>query len=99
MSCASGTGPTAGPRPHDTATNGESHATAYVAALRRRRAASWRLPPLADGHRDPWRYRQPAPSPAALLAWAVTIDHFADLGHDVRWAVPVEVLQELAVAA
>lgn len=41
-----------------------------LAGLRRRREASYRLPPLSCGHRDPWtcphrRMRMPAASPPA----------------------------------
>lgn len=33
--------------------------TAYARRLRRRRAASWRLPVLDSGRSDPWRYLGP----------------------------------------
>ncbi len=51
--------------------------TPVPAQLRRRREASLRLPPLADGRRDPWPpARPPLSVESARLAWL----HFYDLG-------------------
>lgn len=59
----------------------------YVAGLRRRREASWRMPPLACVRRDPLD----PPRPLQLsdsASWTAAVEHLAALGHDVRWAVP-----------
>jgi hypothetical protein len=39
---------------HDEADEAKSSAEQIAAQLRRRRAASYRLPPLSSGRRDPW---------------------------------------------
>lgn len=87
-----------------------SAAGAYAAGLRRRRAASWRCPPLECGRRDPLDL-DPRPgvrgreAVAAVRAerraaesWLLAVEHLAELGHDCRFAVP-EHLAEHWVAA
>lgn len=51
-----------------------------LAQLRRRRAASWRLPALDDGNRDPHRLPDDDLSAGALAAWGMAIDHPLDAG-------------------
>lgn len=48
--------------------------------LRRRRSASYRLPPLASGRRDPWCYHPPAAGMAKDQAAERTRRHLGDLG-------------------
>jgi len=48
--------------------------------LRRRRSASYRLPPLASGRRDPWCYLPPAPGCATAEAAERTRRHLDELG-------------------
>ena len=66
-----------------------------VAALRRRREASWRLPPLECGCRDPWRCRctSAALSAAALDGWRDAAQHILANG----WIplLPLEVRRAL----
>ncbi len=52
------------------------------AQLRRRRRASWRLPPaLDDGHRDPHHLPDDDDlSAGALVAWGMAIDHLLEAG-------------------
>ncbi|MDQ2880490.1 MAG: hypothetical protein M3Y48_04300 [Actinomycetota bacterium] len=52
------------------------------AQLRRRRAASWRLPPLASaGLRDPWTDRHADDlNPRELMSWRVAWHHLDLLG-------------------
>lgn len=75
----------------------DGEATGFVEQLRRRRAASWRLPPLACGRRDPHAYRRRPLTGRELDAWGATVLHFADLGYDVGFAVPGDVRELLAV--
>lgn len=72
----------------------------FVAGLRRRRAASWRCAPLPCGRRDPL---DPLPTSSAdaheLDSWRAAVHHLASHGHDVRWALPRVVAEDLAGAA
>lgn len=60
--------------------------------LRRRRAASWRLEPLADGRRDPWcgllgnDWTDPE-----LAAWQAAAEHLREHQLYGRWQVPESV--------
>ena len=75
----------------------------YPAQLRRRREASYRLPPLACGCRDPWPCRchercpccgqEPPPSDHALEGWVSAIVHLD--GHGLTAIVPVAVWRAL----
>jgi hypothetical protein len=69
--------------------------TDYLAGLRRRREASYRLPPLDCGCRDPWPCRcyEPPPSDHQLDGWVATIVHLAD--HGLQGIVPVSVRRAL----
>ncbi|MGH3542481.1 MAG: hypothetical protein ACRD0H_04700 [Actinomycetes bacterium] len=60
------------------------------AALRRRRAASWRLPPLADGRRDPLDSADEPITDAEIDAWRATWLHLHRL--DLPAVVPAHVL-------
>ncbi|MGH3574068.1 MAG: hypothetical protein ACRDUW_19980 [Pseudonocardiaceae bacterium] len=55
-------------------------ATDAPAALRRRRHASWRCPPLPDGRLDPWADRHFADcGPRELESWAAAIAYLRRL--------------------
>ena len=64
-----------GPEP-ETQPHHKAGAAEYIAGLRRRRAASRRLPVLDDGHADPWCYPPPQrgyeAAAAHLLAYGLT---------------------------
>lgn len=74
-----------------------SDATAYAAAIRRRRAASWRCPPLDCGRRDPLdpdrrpalaRRRAEREQRRAELereSWQAATAHLRAAGYDVAW--------------
>ena len=49
------------------------------AQLRPRRAASWRLTALHDGHHDPHHLPDEDLSPGALAAWGLAIEHLLAL--------------------
>jgi len=69
--------PTDEQRPRQEALSSECLAAEPI--LRRRRAASLRCEPLADGRRDPWRYTPPT-SPGRLEASRAAWAHLAFLG-------------------
>lgn len=71
--------------------NAPDQRAAHTAGLRRRRAASWRLPPLDDGHRDPHRWRDPETTIPGLLGWADAVHHLRALGYRVADLVPPHV--------
>lgn len=91
---------TTAPAPEDTDRDEGSAAAAYVAGLRRRRAASWRCPPLDCGRRDPLdldprpgiRHRQAVAAERTAqreaASWAAAVAHLGELGHRVEFAVP-----------
>lgn len=84
------------PRPRQD--NGRG-AAEFVTGLQRRRGSAWRCPPLPDGHRDPYWDRRPARwSRVELDGWREAVEHLRAHGHDVGWAVPAEVAEQLAVA-
>lgn len=56
--------------------------------IRRRCAASWRLPPLGSGDRDPWRDRPDEWSPRELDSLAATAAHLRSVGLYGSWQVP-----------
>lgn len=49
------------------------------AQLRRRRQASLRLEPMADGRRDPWSRRDRG-ADDSLVSWARALQHLRDVG-------------------
>ncbi len=51
-----------------------------AAQLRRRRQASLRLEPRADGRRDPWTPRRDVDADEHLGAWARALAHLRDAG-------------------
>lgn len=55
-------------------------AVAIPEQLRRRRDASYRLPPLESGVRDPWRDTPPRPSEANTAASRRAWDHLRAVG-------------------
>jgi len=65
----------------------------YADRLRRRRAASYRLPVLESGRSDPWHYDEPPLTDHQLDAWLAAIDHLAELG--IPAIVPVCVRRAL----
>jgi hypothetical protein len=65
----------------------------YPTDLRRRRAASWRLPVLESGRSDLWHYEQLPLTDHQLDAWVATIAHLDD--HGVPAIVPVSVHRAL----
>lgn len=56
-----------------------------AAGLRRRRHASWRCPPLASGHRDPW----PRSHPASQRGLAEAVAHILAAG-----LIPIFTIEE-----
>jgi hypothetical protein len=71
----------------------------FVADLRRRREASWRLPVLASGRSDPWHYDEVPLTDCQLDAWLATIAHLADRGIPAIVPVPVRRALRERVAA
>lgn len=76
-----GTEDTAGPRP-----------SGVPQQIRRRRAASLRLPPLPSGDRDPWRDR-PAEWLRELDSLIAAAEHLSALGLYGRWQSPTSARQ------
>lgn len=62
-------------------------------ALKRRRAASRRMPVLGCGNADPWRYAEPALSDHQLDGWAQAAEHLTAIG--CRPIVPVDIARAL----
>lgn len=63
--------------------------------LRRRRAASYRCPPLADGRRDPLELPdQPPPEVRELDSWAAALAHLRAAG--LAGLPPAEVRRAMA---
>jgi hypothetical protein len=56
------------------------HGTAIAVQLRRRRAASYRLPVLDCGRSDPWYYDDPEPSERAADGYYATARHLLAAG-------------------
>lgn len=78
----------------DSTTDG----TAFAAALRRRRAVSWRCVPLPDGRRDPLDpVDEDWITDSELDSWLAAIAHLNALGY--RPIVPADVAAQLAVAS
>ncbi|MGH3785860.1 MAG: hypothetical protein ACRDRG_04765 [Pseudonocardiaceae bacterium] len=67
---------------------GEVDTEGIPSQLRRRRAASWRLEPLARGYQDPWRYREEL-TPRRLAAWRAAWRHLRC--HGLQPVVPEQV--------
>lgn len=67
----------------------------YIAGLRRRRGAAWRLVPLDCGCADPWpcRCTQPPLSDAALDGWRAAAVHVLAEGQTPL--LPIEVRRSL----
>ena len=55
-------------------------ATAIAVQLRRRRAASYRLPVLDSGRSDPWHYDPPEPSERTAEGYYATAQHLLAAG-------------------
>ncbi len=66
------------PGGHDNVTATERQDVA--AQLRRRRQASLRCEPMADGRRDPWTSRRDVHRDEHLEAWARALAHLRDAG-------------------
>lgn len=60
--------------------------------LRRRRAASWRLPVLASGRADPWHYPPPETTDRNVAGYRAAARHLLGLG-----LLPYPFLPELRV--
>jgi len=60
--------------------SGELAGEAVAAALRRRRAASYRLPVLECGRSDPWYYAPPAPSERTADGYYAAAAHLIGMG-------------------
>jgi hypothetical protein len=66
----------------------------YIAALRRRREAAYRLPPLPCGHVDPWTCRHPGePSARQVDGYHAAAVHL--LGHGLLPAPNLPALREM----
>lgn len=81
--------PTPGSRPSSHLTN-SAESTCCVAALKRRRAASQRLPILDSGRADPWHHDSVPLTAHQVDAWQRTVAHLTAAGF--RAIIPAEVL-------
>jgi hypothetical protein len=63
-----------------TTTTATVDALDYIEGLRRRRAASYRLPVLESGRSDPWYYDPPAPSEHATDGYCAAAAHLIGMG-------------------
>ncbi|MFZ0715007.1 hypothetical protein [Mycobacterium sp.] len=61
--------------------------------MKRRRAASWRLPILDSGRSDPWRHDEPPATDHQLDAWLAAVAHLDERG--TPGIVPASVLLAL----
>ena len=63
-----------------TTTTATVDALDYIEGLRRRRAASYRLPVLDSGRSDPWYYDDPEPSERTADGYFATAKHLLAVG-------------------
>jgi hypothetical protein len=64
----------------DSHTTNATDVTAIAVQLRRRRAASYRLPVLDSGRADPWYYDRPEPSERTVEGYCAAATHLLALG-------------------
>jgi hypothetical protein len=79
---------------HQATDPGQPNPAAVPAQWRRRRAESWRCPPLADGRRDPWTDQHPDDwSDTEITGSAASAAHLRALNLYGSWQVPASVRQ------
>lgn len=76
-----GPGPESEAIPETTNGHHTANVVEYMRGLKRRRAATWRLPPLPCGHADPWTCaHRDDPSDVQVDGYAAAVEHLNRLG-------------------